>query len=499
MKKLSHDQNILSWFLLGFIILLAAALRFYDLGGESYWYDEVIMVRVAQGDIWSILEGGRPPLYIVLAHFWIKLFGTSEAATRSISALAGVLSIPLMYAVGRQLFDKRIGLISAFLMAISQFQIYYSQDFRYYSLFALTTLFSFYFYVLLLDTRKILYFVLYVIASILLFYTHTFGVFILLVQNLYLLLKWNNYRTIKFQWILSQIFLLIAILPRFIISIQKVFIGKAGPMSWLPDPGILSPLTTIQYYIGAGLDYPAWTTVFIAIAFFVVGTAVYITWQGKEKWLSYLRDFSNRKGFSGKESELLLVGCWFLLPIILPLILSKIFGPMYHNRYMISASPAFYILLAFMITKVSKVVPEFISLGLIVIVITPGLYEFYVTPVREQWREAAALVEKNGMKNDVIIIAGKPDGQHVKNFNWYYRGNLKECSIAYLYHDEELKSALEKCISGSDRFWLVVRKEPFSIQEFMNFFFRNDQIVHLIKQHEFTKVSVYLFGLSDRS
>ncbi len=497
MQKLIQDRKYLYTLLLLIVVVLAAALRFYDLKGESYWYDEVIMVRVAQGDIWSILEGGRPPFFIVLAHFWIKLFGTSEVATRSLSALAGVLSIPLIYAVGRQLFDKRVGLISAFLMAISQFQIYYSQDFRYYSLFALMTLFSFYFYVLLLDTRKILYFVLYVIASILLFYTHTFGVFILFVQNLYLLLKWNNYRTIKFQWILSQIFLLIAILPRFIISIQKVFIGKAGAMSWLPDPGILSPLITIQYYIGAGLDYPSWKTIFIGIAFFVVGTAAYITWQGKEKWLSYLRDFSNRKGFSGKESELLLVGCWFLLPIILPFVLSKIFGPMYHNRYMISASPAFYILLAFMITKASKVVPEFISLGLIVIVITPGLYEFYVTPVREQWREAAALVEKNGMKNDIIIIAGTLGGQNVSNFNWYYRGDLNECNVAYLGHDEELKNALEKCISGSDRFWLIVREEPFPIKGFKNYFLNNNQAINLIKSYELTRLSVYLFGVKD--
>jgi len=191
----------------------------------------------------------------------------------------------------------------------------------------------------------------------------------------------------------------------------------------------------------------------------------------------------------------LLVGCWFLLPIILPLILSKIFGPMYHNRYMISASPAFYILLAFMITKVSKVVPEFISLGLIVIVITPGLYEFYVTPVREQWREAAALVEKNGAKNDVIIVAGKPDGQNVKNFNWYYRGDLNECGIPYLDHDEELKSALEKCISGSDRFWLIVREEPFPIQGFKNFFLNNNQAINLIKRYELTRLSVYLFGV----
>jgi len=146
------------------------------------------------------------------------------------------------------------------------------------------TLFSFYFYVLLLDTRKILYFVFYVIASILLFYTHTFGVFILFVQNLYFLLRWDKYRAIKFQWILSQIFVFLPILSRFIPSIQKVSIGKAGPMSWLPDPGILSPLITIQYYTRrSDSTILHGKRSFIGTCLFCGSpTVAYITWQGKE-------------------------------------------------------------------------------------------------------------------------------------------------------------------------------------------------------------------------
>lgn len=63
MQEFTIGQKLSHWFLLVFIILLAAALRFYDLGGESYWYDEVIMLRVAQDNILTIIEGGRPYIY----------------------------------------------------------------------------------------------------------------------------------------------------------------------------------------------------------------------------------------------------------------------------------------------------------------------------------------------------------------------------------------------------------------------------------------------------
>ncbi len=112
------------------IIILAALLRLYDLGGESYWYDEVIMTDVAQGDLGKMIKSGRPPLYVTFAHFWIKLFGTSEFATRSLSALAGILAIPVLYLIGQQLFGTRVGLISAFLMAISQFLDYKLKDIK---------------------------------------------------------------------------------------------------------------------------------------------------------------------------------------------------------------------------------------------------------------------------------------------------------------------------------------------------------------------------------
>lgn len=498
MQKFIMSQKLVYGFLLGIIITLSVILRFYDLGGESYWYDEIIMLRVAQDNIWTIIEGGRPPLYIILAHFWIKFFGTEEVATRSLSAIFGVASIPIIYLIGKELFNRKVGLIGAFLMAISQFQIYYSQEFRYYSLFVLTTLLSFYFFIIALRRRNIGSFTLYVLFSVLLFYTHTFGLFIIVAQNLYLLIRWSDYRKVALQWVISQAIIIVTSLPRIIKFSAKAIEGKAGPMNWIPEPSVWAPLITLRNFIGAGLDYPSWNTVITGIGFFVAATATYIFWKGRDKWLASLRDLlPGSENVISKENELLLLAIWVAIPILLPLILSKIFGPMYHDRYMISASPAFYIILAFVVIKLGRVVPELITLGLLVIVITPGLIEFYVSPVREQWREAAEYVEDKSTIDDVVIFAESGRAQNRDTFNWYYKGRLSECGInKHLKDYAAIDNEFVKCMKDTGRFWLVVREVPNPAPYLTEFFLNNTKrSIRLLGERRFTKITVYLFEM----
>ena len=88
--------------LLLLIILIGAVLRVYDLGAESIWLDEAYGIRVsAEGVTTIIKEAGPtqiiPPFYFVTLHYWMNLFGTSEVATRSLSAIFGIISILLIY------------------------------------------------------------------------------------------------------------------------------------------------------------------------------------------------------------------------------------------------------------------------------------------------------------------------------------------------------------------------------------------------------------------
>src|SRR5690606_30255098 len=97
------------------VTALAAALRWYQLGVESLWVDELIMLRVTELNTPTLLRElyttARAPLYPLLAHFWQMAFGDSQAALRALSALFGTLSVPLVALIGRELFDGRTGLV----------------------------------------------------------------------------------------------------------------------------------------------------------------------------------------------------------------------------------------------------------------------------------------------------------------------------------------------------------------------------------------------------
>jgi glycosyltransferase involved in cell wall biosynthesis len=133
------------------LTLLAAALRFGTLGRQSYWYDELVTVSLLHRSFGGLLHAipsseATPYLYYVLAWPWARLFGFGEAGVRSLSALAGTLTVPVTYAAGAVLASRRVGLVAAALVAVNPFLIWYSQEARAYALFALLAAGTVYFF-----------------------------------------------------------------------------------------------------------------------------------------------------------------------------------------------------------------------------------------------------------------------------------------------------------------------------------------------------------------
>jgi 4-amino-4-deoxy-L-arabinose transferase-like glycosyltransferase len=117
---------------------VAAALRFGTLGVQSIWLDEsatMILVRRSFGGMLSHLSSSEsaPPLYYVLVWIWTKLFGAGPLGFRSLSALAGTLTVPVLYLAGRRI-SPRAGLWAAALACVSPAMLYYSQEARAYAL-----------------------------------------------------------------------------------------------------------------------------------------------------------------------------------------------------------------------------------------------------------------------------------------------------------------------------------------------------------------------------
>lgn len=118
------------------VTLLAAALRFYRLGSEPYWLDEAITLDDIEHSLavmWTRPLSDKPPLYDTLQKAW-AVFGESEAAVRSLSALIGAATVPLVYLIGRNLRDHRVGLLAALLFAVGAIHIQYAQEARPYAL-----------------------------------------------------------------------------------------------------------------------------------------------------------------------------------------------------------------------------------------------------------------------------------------------------------------------------------------------------------------------------
>lgn len=137
----------IDFFVLILLILFGGFLRFWNLGVPSFWVDEVNVVFAAdsfaqKGDF-SLPSGSvhtRAPLYTYSVAFFYKIFDVSETSTRLSSALFGLLSILVVYFLGKKVFNRRVGLLSAFLMAFSHFEVGWSRTAKTYALLQLLTL-----------------------------------------------------------------------------------------------------------------------------------------------------------------------------------------------------------------------------------------------------------------------------------------------------------------------------------------------------------------------
>jgi 4-amino-4-deoxy-L-arabinose transferase-like glycosyltransferase len=127
------------------ITLCGASLRFYHLAHLSLWSDEAFSrfyYETGLRFMWTegLHRESSPPLYYMALGGWIQLFGASETALRSLSAAASSLAIPLVYVLGKEVLDRRYGLIAAALFALSPTAIYYAQEARAYALLLLPVL-----------------------------------------------------------------------------------------------------------------------------------------------------------------------------------------------------------------------------------------------------------------------------------------------------------------------------------------------------------------------
>jgi hypothetical protein len=128
---------------LGLIILVGAGLRLYHLDRQSITHVEMYVPGIdlppdlveyplPRLTMWKVVSGcivfePHPPLYYMMMLIWTHVFGTGVLALRLPTALCGVVSVPLIYALGAREDRKVTGLVAAAMLALNGHQIFFSQ------------------------------------------------------------------------------------------------------------------------------------------------------------------------------------------------------------------------------------------------------------------------------------------------------------------------------------------------------------------------------------
>ena len=207
------------WIVAG-LTVLAAGLRFATLGVQAYHHDEIVTAsRILRGSFWHAMDAvgfseSAPPLYYALAWLWTQVTGTGEWGLRSLSAPAGVATVPVAYLLAAQLTTLRpgpqtphsavgfpqitgktnsgvswAGIAAAALVAVSPMLLWYSQEARGYSLMILLTTAAALYFVRALDGGRQRDFALWGLFSSLALATHYFAVFPIAAEAAWLLYR----------------------------------------------------------------------------------------------------------------------------------------------------------------------------------------------------------------------------------------------------------------------------------------------------------------------
>jgi mannosyltransferase len=435
-RRMRHKTSSSGAALLVFIFLFAFGLRLYRLGYQSIWYDEAVSLHLAAKDIAGLtLHTARdihPPLYYYTLHFWTRAAGDSEFSAAFLSLVFGLLVIAVSYQLGREMYGSRIGLLTAFLLAISPFNLWYSQEIRMYTMGAFLGLVSLYCMIRLVGltrneggeylggaeappdgltgaTWKL--WLGYTLSSAAGLYTLYYFAFLLVFVNLFVLGWWLASRRIAKdqpislgRWVLAQVLVVALYLPWLPVAARQALYPPVPP--WRGFTGLATVI--VESWTALSLGQSAdpesvlvWPVLSFIFALYLLGLRRAAT--GNRGWLK----------------SILLSG--FTFAPLLAIYLLSLRTPLFHVRYVFTYSPPFYLLLALGTVSLANRSRVAVPVSLAVISVSCGysIYRFHFEPLyaADDHRAAVRYIEERMAPGDAMLIDA---GYAYPAFLYYY-------------------------------------------------------------------------------
>jgi mannosyltransferase len=442
------------WRFLAPLSVASLALLAFKIGDQSLWLDEDLSVIVAQSSwegMWRFFLSmpAQHPLYYLVLRSW-TVFGTSEAAVRSLSAVFTVASLWPLYALTRRLVDERTAKVAAVLFCFSPFSLYFGQEARMYSMLGFFTVGSALLFLRCLRAPARLTVISYGLVAVLGAYTHLYFLFSLAAQFIYLVARHRSEYPLFRRVLAAQALAVAGYLPWVLLIVSH----NTDEQTWKGPANVV-----------VGIPY--------ALLRFSVGySQVVANYQWRERvgellvgnWLvlsvtavccGVLAVLGTRYVFRHRANGLF-VALGLAVPMFLAVALSLV-TVLIGERYLIVSFPFYVMVLASGLTALWERRGRLALAGRALIaayaVVAAGsLYNYYFDPEfgKEQWTDVAALIGASSSPTDLIVLRS---GYIASPFLRYYKVPAGQ----QIRKSEEL--TLDS-LRATRRVWLVLAHAP---------------------------------------
>ena len=411
------------------IILVAAILRFYNYFELPYTHDELSAILRTRYDSFSDLinlgvkTDNHPAGMQIFLYYWIKLFGEGEQIVKLPYILFGLASIFVFYLIAKKWFNQTVALLSASVLASTQYFIMYSQMARFYIsglFFILMMVYFWYKIIFESEKSKKTDFIFYIIFASLSTYNHYFSLLFTFIIGLTGLLFIKKKQLIKY--IIINIIVILLFLPHLNIFLLQL---ERGGLSWVSVP----KSDYILNYLFFSFNY-SWLSVATVLAIVTYG------------FIRYKISFKNTK-------FVLISIFWFSIPFLTAYYYSIYVSPVIQFSVLIFSFP-------FILLVLFRQIPEqkfFVNLIFVLLILSSNIYslvntrQHYNIYYKTSFEHLVTDMNKNNIPANAIKIVNTDEEKYSRfyidkydldttSFVWYSQFKSTSDFISFLDRNE---------------------------------------------------------------
>jgi len=307
----------------------------------------------------------------------------------------GVATIPLVYALGKMLFDKKTGLMAALLFGFSSYQVYYAQEARLYALTGLLAVLATYFFARLFTGKgKVWSWVGYGVSAAACVYTFYYLVFLLAAHGVALGVWWMvrggeeraGVRKLAVRWVACMGCVAAISIPLVPVVLRRMAEAKGGALEYARETGLGGwVIPNVFREFAHGFLMPAERSIYL----FYLAVAL-VPLVAAHKWVKE------------KLAGFVLLDAWMVVPLALVAIL-PIKIHVFESKHLLFVSPAAYLLAAFAITR-ARVWGAVLVALLVLTNLSWYMVYFHPNFEKEDWREVASAIREGVRERDAIYM-----------------------------------------------------------------------------------------------